>query len=152
MSNKTRTAQPGARASVPPATPFRSRDQFRCSHAYQCVREILEKPEVKPSYRILVNDLGITIRRHGLSACFALLERKGGNGRDGQAVALLLQHLAGSGVSVLQGVPGADIAEKVRELSLDEYMLATRELLAMAVWLKRAVQALINSEDEVTDA
>ncbi len=54
---------------------------------------------------------------------------------------LLLGHLAAAGVPGLEGAAANDVAKRVRELDADAYMIATRETLQVAVWLKRAVQA-----------
>jgi CRISPR-associated protein Cmr5 len=82
-----------------------------------------------------VNDLGANILRSGLCAAIAAVQRLGDRG------ALLLDHLAAAGVPGIDGATGKDLARRVRELDADAYMIATREMLEVAVWLKRAVQA-----------
>ncbi len=147
-----RGAAPAVQPPVPTApvsSLFLSRDQTRALHAYKSVREVAqEQGGVRSKYRTIIMDLGVTLRRHGLSACFALLERRSGNADDAAAIQLLLKHLADAKISVLSGTPPNDIAERVRGLELDDYIMVTRELLAITVWLKRAVQALLGQETD----
>lgn len=115
---------------------FVTRDQKRAIHAYQCVREV-GRPQME-EYKIAVNDLGSHILRSGLAATMAYLERE----REREAIKLVLRHLAGAAVPGLETVRRPEeIPEKVRGMKLDEYLLATRELLKVLVWFKRAVQA-----------
>jgi CRISPR-associated protein Cmr5 len=109
------------------------RDQRRALHAYESVDEVTE--ELRKDYRIAVNDLGANILRSGLCAAIAAVQRLGTRGD------LLLGHLAAAGVPGLEGAAANDVARRVRELDADAYMIATREMLQVAVWLKRAVQA-----------
>lgn len=110
------------------------RDQRRALHAYQVVGK-LPDGQLK-EYCIAINDLCANVLRSGLAAALAALERqKDGRGR------LVLQHLAEAEVPGLEGATGNDLAERARQLDVDAYMLATREILGMAAWLKRAVQA-----------
>ncbi|HEY8380142.1 MAG TPA: type III-B CRISPR module-associated protein Cmr5, partial [Nannocystis sp.] len=53
----------------------------------------------------------------------------------------LLDDLASFAVVGLERVPGARLPDSVRALPVDTYMLATREFLQVATWLRRAVQA-----------
>ncbi len=112
-----------------------TRDQRRALHAYECVKDVPEKE--RPDYETRVNNLGSTVLRNGLAAALAFLERE----KDRPAVNRLLEHLASAGIPGLQGVKGADLPGKVRGLELRGYMLATREVLHLAVWFRRAVQA-----------
>jgi CRISPR-associated protein Cmr5 len=41
----------------------------------------------------------------------------------------------------LEGATANDLSRRVTTLDADAYMIATREMLQVAVWLKRAVQA-----------
>lgn len=54
---------------------------------------------------------------------------------------VLLGHLASAGIPGLENATAQNLAERVRGLDTDSYMMATRELLQVATWLKRAVQA-----------
>lgn len=114
------------------------RDQQRALHAYESVGKV-QKAHQK-DYKIAVNDLGANILRSGLCAAIAAVQRLG-NRED-----LLLGHLAAAGVPGLEGARADDLAKRVRELDADAYMIATREMLEIAVWLKRAVQATFRED------
>lgn len=109
------------------------RDQRRALHAYESVGTV-PKAQQK-DYEIVVNDLGANILRSGLCAAISAVQRLGDRGD------LLLGHLAAASVPGLEGAAARDVARRVRELEADAYMIATREMLEVAVWLKRAVQA-----------
>jgi CRISPR-associated protein Cmr5 len=109
------------------------RDQGRALHAYEAVGKV-PKAQQK-DYEIAVKDLGANILRSGLCAAIAAVQRLGNRGES------LLGHLAAANVPGLEGATASDLARKVRELDADTYMIATREMLQVAVWLKRAVQA-----------
>jgi CRISPR-associated protein Cmr5 len=109
------------------------RDQQRALHAYEVVGGV-PRDQWK-DYEIAVNDLGANILRSGLCAALAAVQRLGSRGE------LLLGHLAAARVPGLEGASARDLAHRVRELDADAYMIATREMLRVAVWLKRAVQA-----------
>lgn len=112
------------------------RDQRRAIHAYRVVGE-LAKGQAARDYKIAVNDFGANILRSGLCAAVAALERHGERGRT------LLGHLASAGIPGLENVGRDAVGRRVCELPLDEYVLATREALQVAAWLKRAVQAIV---------
>jgi CRISPR-associated protein Cmr5 len=114
------------------------RGQRRALHAYHSVAAV-PKAQQK-DYQIAVNDLGANILRNGLCAAIATVQRLGERGR------LLLEHIAAAGVLGLEGVAANDVAKRVRELDADAYMIATREMLEVAVWLKRAVQATFGED------
>jgi CRISPR-associated protein Cmr5 len=90
----------------------------------------------QPDYKIAVNDLGAHILRNGLSAALAGLERQ----KDGRGKRLL-EHLATARVPGLVGAAWDQLPGQVRALDVDAYMMATREILLLAGWLKRAAQA-----------
>lgn len=109
------------------------RDQSRALYAYQCVDQV---PDVeRKDYKIAVNDLGANILRCGLCAAIAAVQRLGERGT------LLMKHLAQANIAGLEGATEADLASRVRELDVDAYMVATREMLKIAMWLRRACQA-----------
>lgn len=114
------------------ATPIR-RDQQRAMHAYNAVGQVPQ--EGRDDYQGAVNDLGANILRSGLCAAIAAVQRIDKRGT------LLLAHLASANVPGLEGATAQNFAKQVRELDADHYMLATRELLQVASWLKRAAQA-----------
>jgi CRISPR-associated protein Cmr5 len=126
-------------ATADPKPPVR--DQRRALHAYEAVAAVAKLPtEQQRDYKIAVNDLGANILRSGLCAAIAAVQRLGDRGK------LLLDHLAAAGVPGLEGVAAHAIARHVRELDTDAYMIATREMLQVAVWLKRAVQATFGED------
>ena len=114
------------------------RDQQRARHAYSHVESVPEKD--RKEYKIIVNDFGATVLRSGLSAAMAVIERN-----PTHAKKLFLEHLASSNIPKL-GDDWEKLPERVRNLDLDDYMLATRETLKVVVWHKRAVQALFGDE------
>ena len=112
------------------------RDQQRALHAYECVATVNGK---RTEYQIAVNSLGANILRSGLCAAIASVQRLDNPGG-------LLGHLAKAGVPGLDGANADDLAERVCQLDADGYMLATRELLQVATWLKRAAQATFKGD------
>jgi CRISPR-associated protein Cmr5 len=89
-------------------------------------------PEDKlDGYRAAVNDLGANILRGGLAAALAALERR--------SAGLVIEHLAMAGVSGLEDATREDLGARVRGLGLDQYVVASREFLQLAAWLRRAV-------------
>jgi len=121
--------------------PVLLRDQRRALHAYEAVESIPDERRV--DYEIAVSDLGASVLRSGLAAALASLERQKG-GRGG----LVLEHLAAAGIPGLEGATNADIAQRVRKLDAGSYMLGTREVLQVATWLKRAVQATFGGDGD----
>lgn len=120
------TGEPAGRAML-------SRDQQRALHAYGCVAGV--GPALR-EYKIAVDGLGANILRIGLCAALATLQRE--KGERGQTV---LEHLASAGLPGLEGATAANLAQRVYRLDVDAYMLATREAVRVATWLKRAAQA-----------
>lgn len=114
------------------------RDQARALYAYGCVDKVPK--DQQKDYKIAVNDLGANILRSGLCAALATVQRLGDRGE------LLLQHLAGSSVPGLEDAKADDLVERVRKLDADAYMIASREMLQVAMWLKRATQATFGDD------
>lgn len=113
------------------------RDQQRALHAYDAVAEVQQ--ELREGYEIAVKDLCANILRSGLCAALAAVQRL--NSGDTRRGDILLGHLASAGVPGLEGATAQNLAQRVCELDVDSYMIATREFLKVATWLKRAVQA-----------
>lgn len=114
------------------------RDQARACLAYTLVMRV--SLETRKDYRIAVNDFGNNLRRMGLATTLSVLESDNSGGK------LLLQHLAEAQVEGLGNDPKT-LPSRARDIDdLARYMLATRELLRLAEWFKRAVQATF-SED-----
>lgn len=130
-----------AQAAVAAQTPPHGavlRGQRRALHAYEVVAKVPEKD--RKDYKTAVNDLGANILRSGFAAAMAALERPGDRGKT------LLEHLAAAGVPGLEGATKDDLPDRVRRLDVDAYMIATREMLQVAAWLKRAAQATFEDE------
>lgn len=114
------------------------RDQRRAVYAYDVVAQVPR--DKRRDYKIAVNDLGANILRSGLCAALAAIQRLGERGD------LLLAHLAGADVPGLEGVPAQELPRRVSEVDADTYIIATREMLRLAAWLKRAVQATFGED------
>lgn len=114
------------------------RDQQRALHAYEAVSSVPQNRQA--DYKIAVNDLGANILRSGLCAALAAVQRLGERG------ALLLDHLASAHVPDLESASGQELSRRVRELDASAYVIATREMLQVATWLKRAVQATFKED------
>jgi CRISPR-associated protein Cmr5 len=119
-----------------------TRDQQRALHAYQCVERVPDTE--RNDYKTRVGDLGSTVLRNGLAAALAFLERE----HEKKAVARLLSDLASAKLPGLSEAKGPDLPKRVRDLELRGYMLATREMLHLAVWFQRAVQATFTTKKE----
>lgn len=113
-----------------------TRDQRRALLAYESSKLAL-KDQCLKDYKIAVNDLGPHIMRSGLAATLSFLERD----KSTKAIRRLLNTFSRAELPGLDNVNEDDFCAKVRQLSAPQYMLVTRELLALTVWLKRAVQA-----------
>lgn len=115
-----------------------TRDQRRALQAYQAVAGVPK--EKHKDYQSVINDLGANILRSGLAAAMAALERRGDHGKT------VLDHLARAGVPGLDGAKENTLPDCVRRLDVDAYMIATREMIAVATWLKRAAQATFQDD------
>ncbi|AGC49204.1 CRISPR-associated Cmr5 family protein [Myxococcus stipitatus DSM 14675] len=131
-----------------------TREQLRAIHAYQCVRAVPQG--IRADYKPRVHGLGASVLRDGLAAALTFLERE--KKADEQApletnaAKWLLRDLAKS----LENAPIPELKKRlatmplpdaVRELKLEEYMLATRETLRLVVWFRRAVQATFKDSE-----
>ncbi|MGH7707208.1 MAG: type III-B CRISPR module-associated protein Cmr5 [Vulcanimicrobiaceae bacterium] len=112
---------------------------MRALRAYEAVGSV--PSEKRADYKGAINDLGANIMRSGLSAALASLERK----RKGCG-GIILEQLAKAGIPGLEKATRDDLPKSVRVLDAEAYMLATRELLKFAAWLKRAAQATIGED------
>jgi CRISPR-associated protein Cmr5 len=119
-----------------------TRDQRRALHAYACVEKVL--PQEQGEYGPRVHALGSAVLRNGLAAALAFLERE----KDKPAVKQLLEDLARAEIAALPPrVRGEDLPREVRRLELSSYMRATRDVLHLMVWFRRAVQATFVEKD-----
>lgn len=120
---------------------MRTRDQERAIRAYDQVQKVNKKK--RDEYRTLVHGLGPLVLRSGLVTALAFLQRKRGDDEDDPAK-LLFEHLARADIPGLRAEPdraAEQLGERARHLDLEPTMLATRELLKVVEWLKRAVEA-----------
>jgi hypothetical protein len=94
-------------------------------------------PEKKrKGYEIAVNDLGAKTLSSGLCRPLAAVQRPGKRGE------LLFRQLVAMRVPGLAGATANDLTRRLGEqLVSDADMPATREMLQVSMWLKRAVQA-----------
>jgi len=121
-----------------------TRDQERARHAYKCVGDVEEGERAE--YKVLVNSLGAAVMRSGLSAALAFIERELDEKKPkAPAANTFFDHLGSAGIPGLKAA-GKNVPKLVRELELDDYMLATREVLKLTIWFRRAVQALFADE------
>ncbi|KYG01466.1 hypothetical protein BE21_06045 [Sorangium cellulosum] len=120
------------------------RDQRMAAHAYACVRNV--PMNLREQYEVAVNLLGPAVLRNGLCAALAFLERRS----ESLAYQQFFRDLAGADVPGLETReserPEHALPERARQLDLDEYQLASREMLLVAHWFKRAVQATFQEE------
>lgn len=136
---------------------MRTRDQERALHVYDAVTRL--DATLHGEYKVLARDLGANIMRSGLCGALAFIHRnvkasdatrgKPSNAGKAQkprerAARAILDHLAGAlretRIPALAEVEkGEHLFATVRRLKIDEYMLATREILRLAIWFRRAV-------------
>ena len=125
---------------------MRRKDQQRALSSYAWAKEAAKDPNVLKEYTIAAQGFAGALLRGGFAGAASALERDAKpednkNGRPG--FRLLLGHLASY---ALPGIPVGEAAAwagKVRGLAdLGSYMLATREMIALLSWLRRACRAL----------
>lgn len=117
------------------------KDQQRAIWAYEKAQEAA-KARVLREYQIAVQTFAATTLRNGLAVAISVLQR------DAQraAPALLLAHLAQR-----NGSTAATWPSQVRGITvLSDYMLVTRESIALATWLRRACRAGLAMADDRT--
>jgi CRISPR-associated protein Cmr5 len=118
------------------------RDQQRALHAYESVGNV--PVDNREEYQAVVNTLATEILRSGLSAALAaLLRNKNAGTRQ------LLEHVASARIPVpgLADASAREFVQLMNKLNAEEYMLATREMLKVSAWLKRAAQATFEREE-----
>lgn len=116
------------------------KDLERARHAFACTGQVAAA--VRKPYRSRAHALGPNILRSGLAAAVTFLEREAGEKRPEERAARdLLTHIASAPLPGLEGATTTNVADKLRNLEVDDYILATREALALCLWLRRAVQA-----------
>ncbi|MDC0741485.1 type III-B CRISPR module-associated protein Cmr5 [Polyangium mundeleinium] len=117
----------------------RTRDQERALHAYARVKAAVEAG-LKDEYKVLVHGLAPTVQRNGLAAAISFIEREKPRTK---AAGRFLDDLAAASLPHLDGRKGDTLPGDIRGLQVPEYMLVTREVLKLAIWFRRAVQATI---------
>lgn len=122
------------------------RDQQRARHAYERVAAITGKAGSSiEAYKIAVESFGARVIQGGLRAAVAWLQRGGVEaGPD------FLEDLA---TANLRGIGARQRADEfvaaVEAATTADYMLATRDAIAVVAWFRRAVQAArINGKEE----
>ena len=121
----------------------------RMHRAFTTVEEAVEAGQFK-AWKTAVMSFGSEVQRCGLLQAVAFLHR----GQD-KGVALRLtesvrDHLIQ--VRILQvREPRKPLLTILRSVSTDEYMMATREVLALSLWLRRATQTQ-DAAEAPTDA
>jgi len=111
------------------------RDQERALYAYRQVASV--RSSDRDDYETALQTFSGTLVRSGLAAAMAALERI----RKRHGSQALLRHLAGASIPRLEGTAADQLAGRVRGLDVDAYMLATREILRLTAWFRRAAQA-----------
>lgn len=130
----------------------RTREQQRALHAYQCVEAVLDDKQ-RNDYKARVHGLGSAVLREGLAAALTFLEREKENAATAKLLDDVAAYLATAGLPGLEEArPGSALPAVVRGLPLEEYMLATREVLKLLVWFRRAVQATFTKQQGATHA
>lgn len=114
-----------------------NRDQIRAKHAYDCVRGVGtgESKLTLKEYASQIQTVAGTIRRGGLAVAAATLDRL--------KAATLQKHLIDSGIAgIPKATPTTSLSRVIYEMDAETYMIATREALAVAIWLKRAAEGV----------
>ena len=114
----------------------------RMHRAFTTVEEAVAAAQFK-AWKTAVMSFGSEVQRCGLLQAVAFLHR--GQDKDVKAVAVRLttcirDHLIKVRILV-PDEPESPLLTILRGVSTDEYMMATREVLALSLWLRRATQA-----------
>jgi len=112
-------------------------EQARMKVADACVEAIVAANQFDAAWSVLPG-FGATVQRCGLLQALAFLQRSSVRQVGNVVSSKIAIHLRGQGMI---GGGNEDLILTVRQLSDPAYMLATREVIALSVWLKRAAQA-----------
>ena len=134
-------------ATTPPLT----LEQRRIHVAYSCTRAFLSRTQdeakhkkIQEDWRTAVMGFGMNVLRCGLCQGIAFLIRDASEQDVAtHLLSYLRKHLISCGF--LPASKHRDLFEQVSELATPDYLLVTREILAVSTWLCRAVQALGSS-------
>jgi len=113
-------------------------EHHRIDAAYDAV-VIAEKRGVTTEWRDLMRPFGAEIRRCGLLQAVAFLYRRDQTAAD-HASETICAHLAELGF-IQADDAGREFLDVLRKTKTPEYMVITREVLALSTWLKRAADS-----------
>lgn len=122
--------------------------QDRARFAWDCVDKVTrENAKVQKRYGTLARKLPGYLQVSGLGQTLAFLCAKRESNDTGEG--LLIDHMDGYLRDVLpRGSAGSDIMKLILGLEPAEYRRATRELMALAAWLKRFAEGRLGQEDD----
>ncbi len=139
--------------------PTQTTEQARATYATHCVQAALAaNPKQAGHYRSYARQWGTLVHTNGLGQALAFARSKAGAGpkRDDKEAAwkLLYDHTSQwlTGTDTAHQLPtpkplannaDADALTAITTTALPTYLLATAEAIALAVWLKRLAEALI---------
>ena len=112
------------------------RDQQRALRAYEWASAATD---VLGEYEIAVQSFAAALLRSGFAAAVSVLERS----KERPGFHRLLDDLSGWPLAGIEKKPSAEWPAQVRALAdITQYMHATRELILLLSWLRRACRAL----------
>lgn len=118
-----------------------NREQGRAAWAYEAVSGAHADRATWSRYQGVVMGLPVVILRCGLVGALAWLHRQNDAGKE------VRRQLGTAKVPGLVGGP-EELLPRACALPLGPYMVATREVLKLAGWLKRAAQGMGEGADE----
>jgi hypothetical protein len=114
------------------------KDQERALTAYRWA-DVAKAADKIEEYETAVQGFAAALLRSGLAVAASVLERSANRG----GFALLLEHLSGWKLPGIDSAPAKEWPGRVRAITdVSQYMLATRELVALLGWLRRACRAV----------
>jgi len=117
-------------------------EQHRVRLAWDATTAYAITEATKTAWKTAIMGLGTNVHRCGLLQAMAFLRRDDEDIYNAVA-APLRRHLIQRGF--LRADAHLDLMTVARELSAVDYMLVSREVLAAAVWFKRAAQILCSA-------
>ena len=141
-------------------TQRQSLEQKRARHAYDSAKTGKSTANEGKAYKSYVKKIPMLIRNNGLIAAFAFVKAKSGTERDKKPYAyhLIYQQTetwlrsqdSPTGM-YFNGKPEGQLIENLIGLdSHQEYRHVASEVMALFTWMKRAVDGLIEGEDDET--
>jgi len=135
--------QPKAAAASSPLRALR-KDQERALSAYAWANKAKQLGALD-DYEIAVQSFAATLLRSGFAAAVSVIERNAKLEPEGKpnGFTLLLDSLAAHPLPGIPNTLGVHWPDKVRALAdLGDYMHATREMIALLAWVRRACRAI----------